>query len=173
MRVSQKLLDIFKINDGSLPDIEFNFAGKAIVDQAYKILQTRSSHLVSKGSYYWSISKQVEIPISFTDNPAKMFLVGEAESFHVVFGGVKSKSGFKVPDLGIFVLEDDFISLNYRMGSDWNNEAVLGLFELMFEIDCLDSKILITHNGNVYDEDLLLLKEYCFWKQYFLIHVSQ
>ena len=61
----------------------------------------------------------------------------EAEPFHVVFGGIKSNSGKVVPDLGVFVLASDYISLDYRMGKCWSSEAVIGLFEIMLAFESL------------------------------------
>ena len=66
-----------------------------------------------------------------SENPALKLIEGEAEPFHVVFGGIKSSSGKVVPDLGVFVMASDYISLDYKMGKQWNTEAVIGLFEIM------------------------------------------
>jgi hypothetical protein len=67
-----------------------------------------------------------------------------------VFGGIKTCTGKCVPDLGVFVLSNDYISLDYRMGKSWNHESVIGLFEIMREIESLSKNTLITHEGNIF-----------------------
>lgn len=144
---------ILSENDGSLPDIEIDFGENHVVADAYALIQTKTSKLVSSGAYYWSKSRNEEYPIRFGDNPAVLYLKGEAEPFHVVFGGIRSSSGFLVPDLGVFVLGPGLISLDYRMGSEWNDAAILGLFELLNELSSLASEVMISHLTNINDPD--------------------
>ena len=125
----KKLVNILERDNGSLPDIEFDYAGKPLASEAYLFVQSKATRIVSANPYYWSISKQKECLIQYGNNPALKYLQGEAEPFHVVFGGLKSNSGNSIPDLGFFVLGVDFISLDYRMGSEWNIQATEGLIE--------------------------------------------
>jgi hypothetical protein len=156
--------EVFSYNDGSLPDINFDFANTRVVADAYAVVQRQASVLTSVDAYYWSKSKQKECPISFRDNPAELVLRGEAEPFHVVFGGITSDAGHKIPDLGVFVLADDYLALDYRMGPEWSQEAIEGLFVLMERISSL-APCTITHTTNTHDpEGKILLDAFAEWK---------
>jgi len=149
---------IFCIDDGSLPDISFDFGQQRAVGDAYALIQSRATHLVSKYPYYWSRSRSEECAINFGENPALALLAGEAEPFHVVFGGLRSADGASIPDLGVFVLDDNFIALDYRMGPQWDAPAILGLFEIIRDLKALANSAAISHTGNLFDtdEDILL-----------------
>jgi hypothetical protein len=160
----QNVVEIMYENDGSLPDIEFDFGLEKCVDTAYRIIQQHSTHIVTVDPYYWSNSRDVDIPIIFGQNPAEIFLSGEAQSFHLVFGGIKSPSGKSIPDLGVFVLMETMISLDYRMGKDWNTEAVEGLFEIMSLLRLISSATIIKHRGNYFDyEETILMAVFNNW----------
>lgn len=148
----------FQEDDGSLPDINLDFGEQLVAADAYALIQARATHLASRSSYYWSKSKQEECPIIFGQNPAVEILRGEAEPFHVVFGGLSSSSGCPIPDLGVFILEPGFVSLDYRMGSEWNEAAVVGLFELLRDLSGLCEHIQITNKNFLYDPDGEILK---------------
>jgi len=150
------VVNILKNNDGSLPDINFDFSGARVAADAYGLVQARATALTSTSSYFWSKKLKAEIPISFGQNPALDFLNGEAEAFHVVFGGLTSESGALIPDLGFFVLGADFVALDYRMGPGWNSAAVEGLFDLMGALSKL-SDCRITHTGNIFDPEGTIL----------------
>ena len=113
--------------------------------------------------YYWSNSRDVDIPIVFGQNPAEIFLAGEAQTFHLVFGGINSPSGKSIPDLGVFVLSETMISLDYRMGEDWNTEAVEGLFEIMLLLKLLSSTTKIEHISNYFDDEEILMTVFDDW----------
>ncbi|MDR7092261.1 hypothetical protein [Cellvibrio fibrivorans] len=161
----ERITKILEFDDGSLPDINFDFNGEECVSNAYLYIQNLSSQLVGSNAYYWSKSKQSEIPILFGENPALRHIEGEAESFHVLFGGIKSNSGKKVPDLGVYVLSSDYISLDYKMGKCWNNEAVIGLFEIMAEFESLSKNTSISHEGNIFEQEGELISAYTSWKK--------
>ena len=160
----QSVSEILSENDGSLPDIEFDFGEEECSSAAYTFVQKQASYLISRGAYYWSKSKEIEVPIKFGENPAELVLSGEAEPFHVVFGGMRSSSGAIIPDLGLFILGSTQISLDYRMGKDWNRAAIEGLFELMLTLKCLAPNTKIQHVGNVFDENDILLSAFKMWQ---------
>ena len=159
----QNVVEIMYENDGSLPDIEFDFGSEKCLDVAYQIVQQHSTHIVSVAPYYWSNSRDVDIPIIFGQNPAEIFLAGEAQSFGLVFGGINSPSGKNIPDLGVFVLAETMISLDYRMGEDWNTEAVEGLFEIMLLLKLLSSTTKIEHISNYFDDEEILMTVFNDW----------
>ena len=114
--------------------------------------------------YYWSKNRSEESPIRFGENPAIAFLEGDAEAFHVVFGGLRSKGGAPIPDLGFFVLDLGFIALDYRMGPDWDAPAIIGLFEIMRDLKSLSDVVHISHDGNIFESDeCILLTELKNW----------
>lgn len=157
----RKILDT---NDGSLPDINFDFGQERVAGNAYALVQQRATHLTTENPYYWSKNRSEESPIRFGENPAIAFLEGDAEVFHVVFGGLRSKGGAPIPDLGFFVLDLGFIALDYRMGSEWDAPAITGLFEIMRDLKSLSDVVHISHDGNVFESDeCILLTEFKNW----------
>ena len=159
-----KVRDILCLDDGSLPDINFDFGQARVVGDAYALLQVRAASLASEHAYYWSVSKKAESPIRFGENPAQAFLGGEAEGFHVVFSGLRSTTGAPIPDLGVSVLDVGFIALDYRMGLEWDAPAILGLFEVMRDLSGLAKDLHISHTGNVFESDEgVLITEFKNW----------
>ena len=157
---------ILNNNDGSLPDIEFDFNGEVLISKAYELIQSWSSGWASTTEpHYWSRKHKKDVNIKFGYNPSEHFLNDEIDAFHVVFSGIKSKSGKLIPELGLYILEKDFISLDYKMGMEWTGEAIIGLFELMSEIKSLSTKTTITCQGNIYDPKCeVLLSSFNRWE---------
>ncbi|MBT3068771.1 hypothetical protein [Rhodoferax sp. U11-2br] len=161
----ESLKAVLSNNDGSLPDINFNFGGTRVVADAYALVQRHATSLTSIGSYYWSKTKEKECPISFGENPAELVVSGVAEPFHVVFGGLVSKTGHKIPDLGFFVLGEDFVALDYRMGPEWSLAAIEGLLSLMEEIASLAPDTSVVHESNVFDPNgKILMQAFSEWR---------
>jgi hypothetical protein len=50
----QNGLQILSKNDGSLPDIEFDFGLEKCVATAYQVIQNHASYINSLKPYYWS-----------------------------------------------------------------------------------------------------------------------
>lgn len=164
--VFETVRQILCIGDGALPDINFDFGQKHVVGDAYAIIQRRATHLASNSAFYWSRSRREECVIRYGDNPALALLAGEADPFHVVFGGLRSASGAAIPDLGVFVLDDDFIALDYRMGPHWDESAILGLFEIMRDLRALAKCVTISHAGNIFETDEeILLSAFYIWSK--------
>lgn len=145
------LRPLFAYDDGLLPDINFNFSGARVIADAYAQIQRRATGLSAAGACYWSKQRQTICPIEFGDNPAEHILSGECDAFHVVFTGLRSTEGIPIPDLGVFVLDADYLSLDYRMGAHWNEAAIAGLLDLMEEIASLSAHTLVSHERNLRD----------------------
>jgi hypothetical protein len=155
--------EILGTNDGSLPDIIFEY-GSDCVAIAYDVVRRRATCLASSPNSYWSPRQNVDVEFGFDDEPAAAYLAGEAEPFHVVFGGLRSSTGHAIPDLGVFVLDRGYFELDYQMGPEWNEAAILGLFEIMKELSAIAPSVEITHAGNDFDPDgSILLDEYRGW----------
>jgi CheY-like chemotaxis protein len=145
------LRPLFAYDDGLLPDINFNFSGARVIADAYARIQRRARALSPAGACYWSKQRQTICPIEFGDNPAEHLLTGECDAFHVVFTGLRSAEGIAIPDLGVFVLDADYLSLDYRMGSQWSAAAIGGLLDLMEEIAALSPHTIVSHERNLRD----------------------
>jgi hypothetical protein len=147
------VIEVFSTNDGLLPDINLDFGGAPLAAEAYALIQSRASRMVSTGAHYWSKLRREECPVRFGENPAREFLQGDADPFHVIFGGLHSSSGAHIPDLGVFILASDYVALDYRMGPEWDEAAIVGLFELIRDVSNHVGKVKITHEGSIYDQD--------------------
>jgi hypothetical protein len=162
--IFEKVREILCIDDGSLPDINFDFGMERLVSDAYALIQGRATHLASDDAHYWSRSRNEASAIGFGENPALAVLDGEADPFHVVFSGLRSAGGASIPDLGVFVLEDTFIALDYRMGPQWDGPGILGLFEIMQDLAALSDSVIISHTGNIFESDEgILISEFKTW----------
>lgn len=150
-------------NDGSLPDIEIDYCGTPALQRAYAYLRSRSGCLVSTNNYYWSKSRSAECEFGFDDDPIQAMIDGDAEGFHVVFGEMRSPGGHAVPDLGAGCYTIDTLSLDYRMGPEWDAAAVVGLFELLRDLSSLAPRVDIKHSCNIFDEHDALLGGYRRW----------
>lgn len=157
------LLAIFGTDDGSLPDIELdNLSGDEVIG-GYEFIRNHAARISSKESSYWSTSKDCDVSVSFEDNPAILVVSGEAESFHLCFDGIKSPSGKLVPELGLYVFAD-CLSFDYRMGSQWNKQAIEGLFELLLCMSKNFSNMKLNHKTNINDDDGSIFKSH--WAAY-------
>jgi hypothetical protein len=158
-----ELLEIFGTDDGSLPDIELNnLLGNEVI-LGYEFVRNHSRRISSKKPIYWSTSKDCDVPFSHEENPAILVVSGEAESFHLCFGEIESPSGKRIPELGLYVSTDS-LSFDYRMGAQWNEEAIQGLFEL---ISCMSrnyESMEISHEKNINDNDGAIFKSH--WASY-------
>ncbi len=150
------LHSIFGTDDGSLPEIEFYNLRENEVVSAYRSIRDHSNAISSRKPNFWHVTKDKEVVISIKDNPAELVVTETAEPFHLCFSGLKSPSGNNIPELGVFVFKES-IALDYRMGPQWNNEAIEGLFELIKFVfnDFCDVQILHKSNENDVDGKLL------------------
>ncbi|AEG01140.1 hypothetical protein [Methylomonas methanica] len=157
------LLEIFGTDDGSLPDIEIdNLSGDEVIS-GYDFIRNHAERISSKEPSYWSTSKDCDVTFKYEDNPACQVVSGEAESFHLCFDGLKSPSGKKIPELGLFVFSD-CLSFDYRMGAQWDEQAVKGLFELILCLSKDYANMKICHRNNINDDDGTIFQSH--WDAY-------
>lgn len=157
------LQEIFRKDDGSLPDIELSNLSAEEVIYGYAFIRNHAERISSKEPSFWSSLKNCDISFSYEDNPATHVVFGEAEPFHLCFGGIKSPSGQSIPELGLFVFVDS-LSLDYRMGPQWSLQAIQGLFEL---ISCMSQgyvNMKVNHKNNINDYDGVIFQSY--WNAY-------
>lgn len=157
------LLAVFSTDDGSVPEIELdNLSGDEVV-RGYGFIRNHADYISSSSPSYWSESKDCEIPFSYEDNPAIQLISGETRVCLLCFGGIKSPSGHVIPNLGLHVFAD-CLNFTYRMGPQWNQQALVGLFEL---ISCMSAdfhRMQITHKDNINDNDGSIFQSY--WDAY-------
>jgi hypothetical protein len=157
------LLELFGTDDGSLPDIELNkLLGDEVV-RGYEFVRKHSGRISSKEPSYWSTSKDCDVLFTYEDNPAKLVVSGEAESFHLCFDEIISPAGKRIPELGLFVFADS-LSFDYRMGPQWEIEAIQGLFEFISSMSKNFKSMEISHKTNINDDDGTILQSY--WEAY-------
>lgn len=159
------LRPLFADDDGLLPDINFDFNGANVVALAYSLMQQRATGLSAAGACYWSKQRRTICPIEFGDNPAEHILNGDCDAFHVVFTGLRSAQGTPIPDLGVFVLDSDYLALDYGMGWQWSETAIAGLLDLMQEIASLSANTVVSHERNLRDpHGEILLSAFNKWR---------
>jgi hypothetical protein len=158
-----RLWKIFRENDGSLPDIELdNLSGDEVIS-GYEIIRNSAARISSKEPGFWSTTKDTEVPFIFENNPAIDVISGEAECFHLCFDGITSPTGKAIPELGLFVFTD-CLSFDYRMGPDWNIEAIEGLFELLLLLSKELKEMKLSHKNNINDEDNIFANAWLAYK---------
>lgn len=121
----------FVHNDGSLPDIELSGLSGKEVEDIYAFLTSRS-RVSTFETTFWDTIANRDVPVDSSRNAAALVANGRAEGFHVCLTGLHV-DGVELPELGVFVF-DDSIELDYRMGPEWTEAAILAFFELLFQL---------------------------------------
>lgn len=145
-----ELHDLFDTDDGSLPEVRVGYSISSAAVGGYALLRSRAARIVTEKAYFWSNTLDSERPIDSVANPAELVVSGEAEPFHVVFGGLQSQS-VVIPDLGVFVFPDR-LALDYRMGSEWGPGQLLAFFELLADLVALDPQASLSLEDGPLDE---------------------
>ncbi|MBV1919915.1 MAG: hypothetical protein KUG73_04480 [Pseudomonadales bacterium] len=158
-----KLEPLFQTLDGALPDIELNQLLPRSVVLGYEYIRDNSVWPTGYCPSYWSRVKGADVEFTQFDNPAKYVVEESADSFHLCFDSITSPSGYKVPNLGVFIFLDS-ISFDYRAGPDWNVEAIRGLFEVIAHIYGFSREMKLKHKLNIYDDDGSILESA--WESY-------
>jgi hypothetical protein len=133
-----ELRDLYGTDDGSLPEVRVDYMDSAATVSGFALLRERAVRVVSENACYWSNTHDAERPLDSVTNPAALVVAGEAESFHVVLGGIQSES-VTIPDLGVFVFPDQ-LALDYRMGPAWGAKELEALFGLLGQLVALDPR---------------------------------
>ncbi len=150
------LWKILRENDGSLPDIELdNLSGDEMIS-GYEIIRNSAMRISSKEPVFWSTTKETDVSFTFKDNPATDVISGEAECFHLCFDGITSPTRKAILELGLFVFTD-CLSFDYRMGPEWNVEAIEGLFELLLLLSKGFKDMKLSHKNNINDDDSIFV----------------
>ena len=145
-----QLHDLFDTDDGSLPEIHITYANGKATSAGYGLLRSRAATIVSENPTFYSRVHETEQPLDSVSNAAASVVAGEAEAFHVVFGGIAAR-GTTIPDLGVFVFPDQ-LALDYRMGPDWGSDELEALFGLLLELTSLDGDAAVSLEESVIAE---------------------
>ena len=131
-----ELRDLFETDDGSLPEVWVAYVDPVATVAGYALLRRRAARFVSENAWFWSKVHDAERPVDSVLNASALVVSGEAEAFHVVFGGIRSRNSI-IPDLGVSVLPDQ-LALDYRMGPEWGPSELEALFGLLDDLLALD-----------------------------------
>ena len=142
-----KLHDLFDTDDGSLPEIHVNYATRAATVSGYDLLRRRAARVVTEKPYFWSKAHDAECALDSVSNAAAFVVTGEAEPFHVVLGGIQTRST-TIPDLGVFVFPNQ-LAMDYRMGPAWGASALEALFQVLVELVAFDPSATVSLEENV------------------------
>ena len=131
----QELHYLFDTDDGSLPEIWIMNLSKDGVVAVFSYLQNASNRITSSASF-WSIEDQQDKPVNSVPNAADCVIQGRAEAFHCLLEGL-AYNGVVIPDIGVFIF-DDQVSLDYRMGREWDARKLKALFDILKELKRID-----------------------------------
>ncbi len=115
-------------DDGSLPGVEIQNLSTNEVAQIYSWIRSNST-VESLDPVFWDNRNDRNRPIDSVPNAAALVAAGDAAPFHVAVSNL-IVDRVAIPTLGVFVFQD-MISLDYRMGSEWQAEQVFAFFTLI------------------------------------------
>lgn len=141
---------LFENDDGSLPEIRVIYADRNAIVDGYAILRGRDGVVINDQAYFWSKMQKRERLLDSVPNAAALVETGEAEPFHFVLRGIRSK-GITLPDLGAFVFPGQ-LALDYRKGSEWNPDVLDAFFGLLAELSALDENSSLSLEDDVLDD---------------------
>lgn len=163
MSALTEALSVLKEDDGSLPELRVPIE-LSTADQVYAYLKSRSSGFSHRKATYWSAALSQDVEIQWLASASELIRLAESQSFHVVLGGVRSETGNAVPDLGVFMSANELI-LDYRMGSQWSEHAVVGLFEILSSLSDIGGTKAFEHSVNQFDyEGTILVGAWESWR---------
>lgn len=144
-------LSVLKEDDGSLPEIRIGLATNS-ADQIYTFLKNHASGFPHRPATYWSEALAKDVEIKWSDTASELLQRSDSRTFHVVFGEVISPTGKAVPALGAFMSTNELI-LDFRMGDEWNEAAVEGLFEMISALLNIAGARAFEHHANQFDHE--------------------
>lgn len=120
----------FQHDDGSLPEVELGDLLPSEGPMIFAFLRDRFP--IDETSTFWDEEQKEDRLVSSVENPVAMMASGRVPNFNVLLSEV-TVAGAVLPPLNFFWWYD-FISMDYRMGEEWGESQVLGLFTLLKEI---------------------------------------
>jgi hypothetical protein len=121
---------LFDTDDGALYDIRLAGLDEAGVAAAFEFI--RASAAVIPDALFWNTALAREEQVAVCPDAARLVACGLAEPFHLLAPGLEFAKAV-IPDLGVFVWADE-VTLDYRMGPEWDRPQLLALFELLRQL---------------------------------------
>lgn len=121
------LRHLFEVDDGSLPDIFIKDLSSEQIVAVYEWLRVESSG--TGDSTLWRIDLQQDVLVRNVPHPARDFVQGRVDSFRHCLAGLRV-GDVELPPLTVSV-ESGGLSMDYRMGPDWNEQTLRALLELL------------------------------------------
>jgi hypothetical protein len=118
---------LFDTDDGGLYDIRLTGLDETDLVKAFEFIRSRAN--ITPDGRFWHTELQQDQCVADYSDAARMVVQGIAEPFHVLARGLEFR-GTVIPDLGVFVWADE-VTLDYRMGPEWDRPQLLALFELL------------------------------------------
>ena len=125
-----QLRKLFDTDDGGLYDIRLAGLGEASLVVAFDFIRSRAS--VMADALFWHTGLQKDQRVADYPDAPRLVAQGTAEPFHVLASGLEF-CGAVLPDLGVFVWPDE-LTLDYRMGPEWDRPQLIALFELLRQL---------------------------------------
>jgi diaminohydroxyphosphoribosylaminopyrimidine deaminase/5-amino-6-(5-phosphoribosylamino)uracil reductase len=133
-RLWSELHSWFDTDDGSLPEFEIKNVSPAGLAKMFEFLRERGT--IRPDSHFWNDERCREELVLDQPELAKMVVSGVAVPPHFLVSiRVLDED---LPELGARLWPDG-LSLNYRMGDEWNQPKVLAFFELLSTLCDLDA----------------------------------
>ncbi|MES2611797.1 MAG: hypothetical protein V4679_16225 [Pseudomonadota bacterium] len=124
------LRHLFEVDDGSLPDIFVEDLSPEQIVTVYEWLRGQCSG--AGDSTLWHIDLQQDVLVSDVAHPARAFVQGKVEDFRHGLVGLRV-GGVELPPLTVGVGTGG-LSMDYRMGPDWNEQTLRALLELLRQV---------------------------------------
>jgi hypothetical protein len=116
----------FAVDDGSLPEVWLMGLSDRGCSAVWQSLLEHAGPLEDRWTL-WSAELEDNVRVNEQPDLVQQILVGKLQAFHVVLSGV-AIGDVHIPDLGVFISGD--VSLDYRMGGEWN-PITLGAFAML------------------------------------------
>ena len=135
-----RLRRYFETDDGSLPEIEFEFESPEKIVQAFERFFCLGAvdATANGGCKLWNIRENKEIPFS-GPQASRLLQGGEIEPFHIVLSGI-SLGGTSIPELGV-ELYPAGMTIDYRMGPEWGEAQIRAIAILLRDLEGIGGKI--------------------------------
>jgi len=121
----------FDDNDGSLPSIDIENLDAAEIAHIFEVLMLEGKAQLEEAEFY-SLENNSMKSINSVSNAARLVPEFKASPFHLVFSGFHV-NGREIPELGVFFFQDS-ISIDYRMGKNWNAYNLYAFFVFLNRI---------------------------------------
>jgi hypothetical protein len=125
-----RLRKLFDTDDGGLYEIRLAGLDEAGLVAAFEFIRSRSN--ITPDAVFWHKVLQQDLRVADHLDSARLVAKGIAEPFCVLAPAVEF-AGAVIPDLGVFVWPDE-LTLDYRMGPEWDRPQLIALFELLRQL---------------------------------------